>query len=58
MPRVSSDAASAAASTAAASARGGQGGVRTGVLIHGCHLGAKGWRSVMWGDEKAQKLGR
>eukprot|EP00903_Cladosiphon_okamuranus_P010536 g9966.t1 len=31
---------------------------RTGVLIHGCHLGAKGWRSVMWGNEEKQQLGR
>lgn len=31
---------------------------RTGVLIHGCHLEAKGWKSIMWGDEQQQQLGR
>ena len=34
------------------------GGVRTGVLIHGCHLGARQWRTIMWGDERQQRLGR
>lgn len=55
---MSRDAASAGASAVGPSVRGGNGGMRTGVLIHGCHLGAKGWRSVMWGDEKTQRLGR
>ncbi|CAM9225138.1 unnamed protein product [Scytosiphon promiscuus] len=32
--------------------------VRTGILIHGCHLGAKRWRNIMWGDERLQRLGR
>ncbi|CAN0347888.1 unnamed protein product [Ascophyllum nodosum] len=34
------------------------GKMRTGVLIHGCHLEAKGWRSIMWGDEEHQRIGR
>lgn len=41
-----------------AAGTGAAGGVRTGVLIHGCHLGAKGWRSIMWGDMRQQRLGR
>ncbi|CAN0264877.1 unnamed protein product [Pylaiella littoralis] len=43
---------------ASASAGAAARGVRTGVLIHGCHLGAKGWRKIMWGDEQQQRLGR
>lgn len=31
---------------------------KTGLLIHGCHLGAKGWHNVMWGDARTQRLGR
>lgn len=31
---------------------------KTGLLIHGCHLGAKGWHNVMWGDVRTQRLGR
>lgn len=42
------------ATAPAGAARGG----RTGVLVHGCHLGAKGWRNIMWGDEQQQRLGR
>lgn len=37
---------------------GANAGGRTGILIHGCHLGAKGWQKIMWGDERLQRLGR
>ena len=30
----------------------------TGILVHGCHLQATGWESIIWGDESAQLLGR
>lgn len=31
---------------------------RTGILIHGCHLGADGWEEIVWGSVPEQKLGR
>mmetsp|Transcript_13197 Transcript_13197/g.32038 ORF Transcript_13197/g.32038 Transcript_13197/m.32038 type:complete len:262 (-) Transcript_13197:261-1046(-) len=32
--------------------------LRTGILVHGCHLQAEGWERIVWGDEKKQLLGR
>lgn len=32
--------------------------METAVLIHGCHIGAEGWESVVWGDPKNGILGR
>ncbi|CAN0061468.1 unnamed protein product [Ectocarpus sp. 6 AP-2014] len=49
---------SASASTIGAASAPASTAARTGVLIHGCHLGAKRWRSIMWGDEQQQRLGR
>ena len=31
--------------------------MKTGVLVHGCHLGALNWRGIMWGDPP-DELGR
>lgn len=58
MPIQSASASTIGSASAPASTAGSAGGVRTGVLIHGCHLGAKRWRSIMWGDEQQQRLGR
>ena len=30
----------------------------TAILIHGCHLGAKGWENIVWGDPQNGVLGR
>ena len=29
-----------------------------GILVHGCHLQADAWESIMWGDIGTQQLGR
>lgn len=58
IPTQSASASAIGAASASASTAVSSGGVRTGVLIHGCHLGAKRWRSIMWGDEQQQRLGR
>ncbi|CAM9177584.1 unnamed protein product, partial [Ectocarpus fasciculatus] len=58
MPTLSAGASTIGTASSPASTAGSAGGVRTGVLIHGCHLGAKRWRSIMWGDEQQQRLGR
>lgn len=57
-PIQSASASAIGAASAPVSTTGSAGGARTGVLIHGCHLGAKQWRSIMWGDEQQQRLGR
>ncbi|CAM9781778.1 unnamed protein product, partial [Ectocarpus sp. 8 AP-2014] len=59
IPTQSASASAIGAASAPDSTTVSAGGVRkTGVLIHGCHLGAKRWRSIMWGDEQQQRLGR
>ncbi|CAN0370914.1 unnamed protein product, partial [Ectocarpus sp. 12 AP-2014] len=58
IPTQSASASAIGAASASSSTAVSSGGVRTGVLIHGCHLGAKRWRSIMWGDEQEQRLGR
>lgn len=32
--------------------------MKSAVLIHGCHLQAEGWESIVWGDPKNGVLGR
>lgn len=32
--------------------------MKTGVLVHGCHLGAFDWRGIAWGHKDKQMLGR
>eukprot|EP00960_Hanusia_phi_P074048 768140-Hanusia_phi.AAC.4 len=32
--------------------------LKTGVLVHGCHLQAEGWREIAWGREELNELGR
>lgn len=32
--------------------------MKTGILVHGCHLGAYDWRGIAWGHPAQQQLGR
>lgn len=32
--------------------------MKIGVLIHGCHLQAKGWEDIIWGNPQEGRLGR
>jgi len=32
--------------------------MKIGVLIHGCHLQAKGWEDIIWGSPQEGRLGR
>ena len=35
-----------------------KGAIGTGVLIHGCHLQAKEWENIIWGNPRKGVLGR